>query len=387
MQDFGERLRQFMTRKNVGVRELARRSYFNPGHVSRVVNGHTKPTRELAERLDEALEAGGELAAHAPPALDNDEDRLLYAARHPRRIDRAAVDDLAAMLAHNRRLEDNIGSTALLAPTVEQLRTVEQLANEARGDIRPHVVDMAAQWAQFAGWLHASTSQHKHAGGYYDRALEWAVETNNQNMVSEVLSLKGRLAWKTKKVPAMIGLSQAAQRTENAFPGQHAMSAAQEARGHAMAGDGDETDRKLDEAVTLADQAAEHPEDSPPWLYYHSPAFFALQRGLAYRYLGRDDSARNQQAIELLAAGLDGLDDGERYSEWAAEHMYELAMTHAQASDPEQACAVADKAVSLAHATRSQLVHEQLSSLHARLVRSWPKVPAVAELGERLRTS
>ncbi len=386
MHDFGERLRRLMAQQNVGVRELARRSYFNPGHMSRVVNGHTKPTRELAERLDEALGAEGQLAAHAPPALDNDEDRLLYAARHPRRIDRAAVGDLAAVLAHNRRLEDTIGSTSLLAPTVEQLRTIEQLANEARGDIRPHVVDVAAQWAQFAGWLHTSTNQPMKACAWFDRAAEWAEEAENATMPATILSFKGHLAWQAGRVGPMIGLSQAAQRRRNVSAGQRAFDAGQEARGHAMVGDGDATDRKLDEAVTLGAHAGERPEDEPPWIYYYTPAFFVIQRGLAYRYLGRDDPHRNQQAITLLTRGLDALGE-DRRAEWSADYVSRLATCYMQAGDPEQAAATITEIDDIARATRSERLSKEAYGLHARLMRAWPKVAAVVELGERLRNT
>jgi hypothetical protein len=39
------------------------------------------------------------------------------------------------------------------------LTLVQSLAEEARGPIRPRVVDVAGQWAQFAGWLCAATGQ------------------------------------------------------------------------------------------------------------------------------------------------------------------------------------------------------------------------------------
>ena len=68
----------------------------------------------------------------------------------------------------------------------------------------------------------------------------------------------------------VIGLSQAAQRDRGAYPGQLAISAAQEAKGHAMEGRGADTDRLLDEADQLAGCAREHREDAPPWLYYHT---------------------------------------------------------------------------------------------------------------------
>lgn len=388
---FGERTRRLMVEGGVSLRELARRTHYDPGHLSKVLAGRKPVSHDLAARVDGALRAGGELARLARPAglessgcVLDDAERLAFAARHPRRVDSATAGILAGTLAHNRRLEDTIGSGALLEPTVSQLWLIENLVAEARGPARPSLVDVAAQWAQFAGWLHANSGKHDAGASYYDRALEWATEAGNVDMVSEALSLKGQQAWTLGRVGPVIGLSQAAQRDRNAYPGQHAISAAQEARGHAMAGDRVETDRKLDAAMRLVAEAGEHGRESPPWLYYHSPAFFALQRGLAHRYLAHQDPGRNTRAVELLATGLNGLDAEERGSEWAADYAYQLAVAHAEAGEPDAACAVAGEAADVARGTRSSRLTGQLRALHVRLAGRWSDVPEVAELGERL---
>jgi hypothetical protein len=48
-------------------------------------------------------------------------------------------------------LEDSVGSHPLVAPTLAHLRVMEDLPTDARGVLRAEVVDVAAQWAQFAG--------------------------------------------------------------------------------------------------------------------------------------------------------------------------------------------------------------------------------------------
>lgn len=384
--EFGERTRRHMEAAGVSLRELARRTHYDAGHLSKVLAGRKPAAPDLAARLDDALAAGGELVGLVHKGRSSEEeDRLAYVARHPRRVDKGAVDVLAGTLAQNRRLEDSIGSAPLLEPTVGQLRLIEDLVTEARGPVRSLLVDVAAQWAQFAGWLHANSGKHQAGNAYYDRALEWATEAGDVNMVSEALSLKGQQAWTLGHIGPVIGLSHAAQRDHSTFPGQRAISAAQEARGHAMAGDPDETDRKLDVAMNLATEATEKPGESPPWLYYHSPSFFDLQRGLAYRYLGRDDPERNATAVAELFAGLEGLDEDERHSEWAADYVCQLAIAHSQAREPDRACAAAKEVADVAWATRSTRLTGQLYDLQARLVTRWPDLPEVADLGEHLR--
>jgi hypothetical protein len=121
-------------------------------------------------------------------------------------------------------------------------------------------VDVAGQWAQFAGWLHANTDAPDAARAWLDRAAEWAAEAGNPSLTANILGFKGHLAWQAREVGPLVGLSQAAQRVPGAHPGEWAFNAYQEARGHAMGGDRDAADRKLDEATDLWTRAADHPD-------------------------------------------------------------------------------------------------------------------------------
>ena len=66
MSDFGTELARLMAGRSVGVRELARMVPCNPGHISNLRNGKARPSAELAEALDERLDAGGSLCALVP---------------------------------------------------------------------------------------------------------------------------------------------------------------------------------------------------------------------------------------------------------------------------------------------------------------------------------
>ena len=66
MSDFAAELARLMTARGLGVRELARMVPCNPGHISNLRSGRARPSPELAEALDDRLDAGGTLAALAP---------------------------------------------------------------------------------------------------------------------------------------------------------------------------------------------------------------------------------------------------------------------------------------------------------------------------------
>ncbi|MDT3442784.1 MULTISPECIES: helix-turn-helix transcriptional regulator [unclassified Pseudofrankia] len=306
------------------------------------------------------------------------------ASRVARAADAPLADALSVILAAQREVEDTVGSAPLLGPVTAQLAALMPLVIEARGPARQAMVDVAAQWAQFAGWLHANTGATAQARVWLDRAAEWAAESDNQSLTANILSYKGHLAWEACAVGPLIGLSQAAQRVPVVYPGQHAYDAGQEARGHAMAGDARATDRKLGEARELWRKASEFPDGPPPWSYYFSPAFARLQEGLAHRYLARVDPRRARQAAGDLSAGLAGLPEEMRRAEWAAEYVYHLAVAHIHTDEAEQACADTLDAAAIARATGSRRVMNQVRSLHDRVAERWPTLAAVTELTDQL---
>jgi len=379
-----------MAERGISGNALAKRAYCDRALISRYVNGKQPPSVKMARRLDDLLGAGGRLAALAAPPLFNGETtpegraRLDWAVRNPRRVDGAAVDSLAVVLAAQRRAEDSLGSAAVLQPVLAQLRAIDELVTESRGQVRPALVHVAGQWAQFAGWLHTNTGHPAQGDASLSKALLWAVEAGEPDLISEVLSFQGHAAWVAGHPGPTVGLSQAAQRDPGVFPGQLAISAAQEAKARAMMREPGDVGRLLDQADEQAAAAAARPQDSPPWLYYHSPGFFALQRGLAYSYLA-DQPQYRSRAIAAIQVGHAQLPDGEQGSEWAAEYLTYLADLHALDGDGEQASAAALQAATVARRARSVRLLRMLAPVCARLAARWPSDPDVAALTEALR--
>ncbi len=389
MTAFGDELRCFLAKRGMTLGELARRSSFDKGYLSKVVNGHKPGSSYLAARLDEVLDADGTLIALAAPipsaVLDTDErERLAWARRNPRLIDETTINSLARVLAAQRRAEDTLGAAAILPSVLAQLALVEELVTEARGPARCPLVDVAGQWAQFAGWLHASARHDEAAACMHDRALEWAVEAGDINLISQVISMKGHLAWMAGHPGPVIGLSQAAQRDPGAFPGQHAISAVQEARGHAMTGDADKAERKLADAMTKAQEATGHQGEAPPWLYYHSPAFFEVQRGIVFGYFA-DVPRYHDLALTALEAGYAEMSPEEQRSEWGAGYLVHAAAVHERGGNVEQATAIALDVARIVRQTNAARLRALLIPVHTRLAARWPHEPRVTELADVLR--
>jgi transcriptional regulator with XRE-family HTH domain len=281
----------------------------------------------LARVLEVDLSMLERAARGVPSGVDL--ERLDYVADQPRKVDQAAVEALAASLAHLRRLDDSAGSHAVLPPVTATVRLVESMVREARGKIRPRMLDVGAQWLQFVGWLNTTTNQHDIARAQHDRMLEWAVELGDPSQIATALGVKGHRAWTLDEYGPMVGLSEAAGRDRHAAPAVLAVAAQQQARGHALLGEADDAERMLDRAVDHSVRAVEDRERIPPWLYFHSTDLLELQRGLAYKFLaeaGRVEYRR--KAIDAITTGLDGLDEETRSSEWISWYDQQLAELH-----------------------------------------------------------
>lgn len=285
----------------------------------------------------------------------DERERVQLAVARPARIDAAVIDALADVLAVQRRTEDVIGSGLMIAPVHGQLQTIEHLAREARGPVRPSLINVAAQWAQFAAWLYANTRDLATGEALMRRAIEWAVDADDPDLISETTSCLGNIAWLRGEVGATIGLSQAAIR-HGRFPGQVAISSVQEARGHAVTGELREVERLLDKADEYAERERERLDEAPPWLYYHVPGFYDLQRGYVYRLAGRTAPAYNDKAITALTAGRARLPADMQRSEWAGDFMYQLARAHGQAQQHDEVDALRGELDELAAELDSDLL-------------------------------
>ncbi|GAA2190108.1 helix-turn-helix domain-containing protein [Micromonospora lupini] len=360
---FPAELRRLREERGLSLRQLAAAVSYGKSLVHQIEAGQTKPTVDVAVRLDAALEAHGALATMVVDAPDGG-SRLAYMRAQPRKVDLAAVDALCGLLAGYRRLEDAIGSGPIMGPVRVHLDTVASLLRDAPHDVRPRIVDVAGQWAQFAGWLSIARGEERAATVWNARALRWAMEVGNTDLVATVLSFQGHQAELRHDLSAMIELSRESRRDEAVNTALRAYCAGQEARGLAMAGaPGADVLARLSEASDLSAQSAEEPLS--PWGYWYTPSFFSVQQGSVWRYLGAADSRANDRAVELLTAGVAGVSEEAGGAEWHGRNLVHLAIAQAQAGDAAAAretLAAAD-AIVLATASR-ELARQVTEAVH-----------------------
>ncbi|MGC5051405.1 helix-turn-helix domain-containing protein [Micromonospora sp. DT48] len=358
---FPAELARLRRERGVSLRQLAAAVNHGKSVIHQLETGRTRPAVDIAARLDDALAAGGALAAMVVDVPDGGR-RVAFLAVHPGRVDLTGVRALGEVLAGYRRLEDSIGSAAVLPPVRVQLDTIVSLLREVGHQVRPAVVDMAAQWAQFAGWLGIANGDDRTARVWLGRSLQWSTEAGNADLTATVLSFQGHRAEGRGDLAEMIGLSRAAREDPRANPALRAYSAGQEARGLAMAGASPtEVRQMLTQAVDLATEAAETP--LPAWGYWYTPAFYAVQQGIVWRYLGEREARANDRAIELLTVGTAGVDETAENADWHGRHLVHLAIAHGRAGDSGSALQVLERARSIAVSTASRRLAEQIDAV------------------------
>jgi transcriptional regulator with XRE-family HTH domain len=355
MESFAEALAALLDEKGLSANALARQIPCNRALISRFRNGTQQPSVRLAQRCDEVLGAGGELAAlaQAPallpvpglafPGLAPDADlyaRITRVVEDPERADLATAQWLERCLDEHRRIEDTIGGRPLLAVVREQLRVVADLARCADGPLAVRLVSLAAQYAQFMAWLCMDNHDQGAALAWYDRAHGWAVEAGDANMAATTLSMRAHQAWSSGQPRRCITLAEAARWHEGrTTPGVQGMAAQMAARGHAVLGRDDPAHARaahteFDQAEVLIRRAAAQPDDEPVWMYFYGETWFRLQRGMAELHLGNW-----AVAAQLLRDGLEVL--GATYRRDRAWYAACQARALAEAGDAEQAREVA----------------------------------------------
>ena len=352
---FPARLRELREERGLSYRRLGALAAYSHTVIWEIETGRKQPTPELAGRLDDVLCTGGVLSRLLTvPALtgglnSDDDARMAYMAEHPDRVDEAALRILSAMLADQRVREDAIGSTPLIKPVTGQLNRITGLVRGTTGPLRRQLIDVAAQWAQFAGWLNISVRRPAVAETWLDRAIVWAIEAGNNDLVSTALSFRGHLAWTLGEVGPMTGLTEAAEQIPDVYPGESAYDALQAARGHAVAGDRAEVETRIARSRDLEAVAADFPDPVPPWHYYRDRAFFCLERGRVFRYLAAQGiDGYSRRAVDELRAGLAALPPGGAH---AGRYLCDLAVSHAAGGDLRAAREVLDDVARTAVAT------------------------------------
>ncbi|MFI9757647.1 multiprotein-bridging factor 1 family protein [Streptomyces sp. NPDC051963] len=399
--EFGQRVRAALKERRMSIRAASRAMNYDHAFLSRVLAGKQLPSIELAESLDRLLDAGGEVVALAARLLDGDgkshtqptvptlDDFLpegdplsLLTVRSPRRVGVGEVTDLQKRVHGLRLADDVLAGGDLIGPALRELRKTVRLyrENTHTEEVGRALLVQIGELAQIAGWIASDAGRHEEAERIYRLGLSAAKQAEDMTLAG---NLAGSLAYQmsnTGRTDEGLTLAQAALHDagEDAPGKARALYWDRVAWAHTQAG-GTENARaamralgEASEALARGDGGREGDEPPPDYLYWVDAGELQVMESRVYTELRRP-----LRAVPLLRDVLSGYDA--THTREMALYLSWLAIALADANEPEEAAAVAERVIRIAADVASERTAERVRVVLARL-REYDDVPEVAAL-------
>jgi hypothetical protein len=190
---------------------------------------------------------------------------------------------------------------------------VHTLAAQARGPHADGLHEVAAEWTQFLGWLHAEARNDGEAVRLLNEATAQADAIDHGPLAAQAANFRGWLERQRGNPRGIIRHFMDGYHTPGANPLQRVGDAVQAAHGYALLGDRAAASRLLGAASDLT--TAAESATPPVTAYWLSPTFLRLNLGLTYTALGDP-----VEASDNLRAGLTGLPVEHQNAPWTVEY-------------------------------------------------------------------
>ncbi len=266
----------------------------------------------------------------------------------------------------------------LIRPALRDLRRAVKVYRESTytREVARQLLIQIGELAQIAGWIASDAGQHEEAERIYRLGISAARQAEDHILAG---NLAGSLAYQmsnTGREGEGVTLAQAALNDAglDAPPKARALYLDRVAWAHTKAGgvaNGQAAMRALGEAGEALSADSEGTE-SPPYLYWVDAGELKVMESRVYTELHRP-----LRAVPLLRGVLSGYDA--THTREMALYLSWLAVALADANEPEEAAAVADRVITLGTDTPSERVAERIRVILERL-QEFAGVPEVASL-------
>lgn len=384
---FARRMAELRQLRGLSLRELERRAYFSRSYLQQIESGSKLPSVAAARQIDEALSAGGELAAIVAQdqAAAIDPARLWETSELLSRV--AASDTSPATVEALNATAYGLccdyswrDPTDLRREALVWLRQVVQLRRSA--GLREHrELLTAAGWlGLLVGCLEYDLGMRTVADASRAAALSLADAAGNTEIAGWAWEMTAWFALTQGRFGDAVTAARAGQDVAGESHSVTVQLIGQEAKALARLGNVDAVRSTLDRGRDLLDRF-ERPA-RPDHHFVVDPdkwTFYAMD---AYRLAGADDSAAHH-AREVIALGL-GPDGSEKSPMRVAEARLTLAVTAARAGDLDQAVEIGLEAFGAARRSLPSLLLVA-GEVDVELWRRYPKEPGTQRFREALR--
>ncbi|MGQ5636316.1 MULTISPECIES: helix-turn-helix transcriptional regulator [unclassified Streptomyces] len=295
-----------------------------------------------------------------------------------RRIGMGQVDDLQQRVHGLRLADDVLAGGDLIRPALRELRSAVRLYREGShsSEVGRQLLCQIGELAQIAGWIASDAGQHSEAERIYRLGISAATQAEDHTLAGNIA---GSLAYQlsnTGRESEGLTLAQAALHDAGADapPKARALYLDRVAWAHTKAGgveNGQKAMRALGEAGQALSEDSEGTE-SPAYLYWVDAGELRVMESRVYTELKRP-----LRAVPLLREVLSGYDA--THTRELALYLSWLAVALADANEPEESAAVAERVITLASDIPSERTAERVRVILRRL-QEYAEVPEVAAL-------
>ncbi|MDQ0941471.1 helix-turn-helix transcriptional regulator [Streptomyces sp. V1I1] len=297
--------------------------------------------------------------------------------RQGRRIGAADVTDLAGRVHGLRLADDFLAGGDLIAPALRELRSAVKLYREGSHteEVGRTLLVQIGELAQVAGWIASDAGRNEEAERIYKLGMSAARQAEDGTLVG---NLAGSLAYhytNTGNTKEGLALAQAALEAagDDAPPKARALYLDRVAWAHTQANEAQSAMRALREASEALANDSDAIE-SPQYLYWVEVGELQVMESRVYTELRKP-----LRAVPLLREVLARY-DATRTRELAL-YLSWLAVALADANEPEEAAATAQRVITLSADVASERTAERVKVVLHRL-EDFRHVPEVREVLE-----
>lgn len=343
-------------------------------HLSRIENGHNQ-IRDLdtLEHYARCLRIPAHLLWFTVEEQEDQPQHTAGAVKLPGGSDIAVAvaptgSALAAHLHGNLRhyvaMDNLTGPRPLLTVVAQQIAFIEQLLANATGTGRADLLDTAARFTEFAGWLHQDAGDLRAAMHWTNAALDYAQEAGDARMACYVLMRKSNIASDAGRADQALAFAEAGLAEHRQLtPRLRAVLLRQQAHAFALQREPAACARCLGMALDCALR-----DDDFELVSYCTPGYIEMEAANCWVELGKP-----HRAIGTLQRGL---------ASWQPEFrrdlglgLARLGLAYACAGEFDYAWAFAQHSLGIVTETRSARTTRQLTRVHRHL-RDRAELPA-----------